>query len=268
MTYISKIVLSIIFAICYLPAVSQTVTTQSTDQIIKQLENSGALDNAVQRSLDRIKKKDEEAKKAEAQKDWLKRLEMAKKARKVNTQTEPTYGALDAQISIIEYSDFQCPYCKTFYDTPKKIVDDMPGKVNIVWRQFPLPFHEPMASKEAGGSICAYQQGGNTAFWKYADGIFKATKSNSQGAPLKEEDDALMKLAADQGLNMGKFKDCMANAGALKKIIDADIEDGRSAGINGTPGVIIVNHKTGKVNIIPGALPIEAVKDAIRVTEK
>ena len=268
MTYISKIVLSIIFAICCLPAVSQTLTTQSSDQIIKQLESSGALDKAVQRSLDRIKKKDEEAKKAEAQKEWLKRLEMAKKSRKVNTQTEPTYGALDAPISIIEYSDFQCPYCKTFYDTPKKIVDDMPGKVNIVWRQFPLPFHEPMASKEAGGSICAYQQGGNTAFWKYADGIFKATKTNSQGAPIKEGNDTLVKLAAEQGLNVGKFKDCMANEVALKKIIDADIEDGRNAGINGTPGVIIVNHKTGRVNIIPGALPIEAVKDAIRVTEK
>jgi len=268
MINISKLVFLVALSICALPALSQTATTQSTDQIIKQLESSGALDTAVQRSLDRIKKKDEEAKKAEAQKEWLKRLEMAKKARKVNTKIEPTYGSLDAPISIIEYSDFQCPYCKTFYDTPKKVVDDMPGKVNVVWRQSPLSFHEPIASMQAGGSICAYQQGGNAAFWNYAEGIFKSIKPNNQGAPAKEGDDPLLKLASDQGLNTSKFKECMANTAALKKTIDADIEDGKSAGINGTPGVIIVNHKNGKVNIIAGALPPEAVKEAIRVVEK
>lgn len=264
----SKLVLFISFAFCALPAISQTTPTQSTDQIIKQLESSGALEAAVQRTLDRIKKKAELAKQAEAQKEFAKSLELAKKARKVNTQTEPVYGVPDAPITIIEYSDFECPYCKSFFDTPKKVADDMPGKVNVVWRQFPLPFHEPVASKEAGASICAYQQGGSAAFWKYADGIFKATKINGQGIPAKEGDDPLLNLAGDQGLNKGKFKECMAKTDALKKIIDADIEDGRTAGINGTPGVIIINNKNGKVNILAGALPVDAVKEAIRAIEK
>ena len=264
LNYFKQLFLGAFLGLFTLMASSQTTSVQTTDQIIKQLESSGALDQAVQRSLDRLKKKEELAKRAEAQKEWAKQLEMAKKARKVNTQTEPVYGEPNAPISIIEYSDYECPYCKSFYDTPKLVVDDMPGKVNVVWRNFPLSFHEPMASKEAGAAICAYQQGGNATFWKYSDAIMKNTKTNGQGIPAKEGDDPLLKLASDQGLNIGKFKDCMANTAALKKSIDADIEDGKAAGINGTPGVIVVNHKNGKVNIIAGALPAEAVKDAIK----
>jgi protein-disulfide isomerase len=262
--YFKSLFLGAFLGFFTLIASSQPVAAQTTDQIIKQLESSGALDQAVQRSIDRLKKKEELAKQAEAQKEWAKRLEMAKKARKVDAQTEPIYGVANAPITIIEYSDFECPYCKSFYDTPKKVVDDMSGKVNLVWRNFPLSFHEPMASKEAGASICAYQQGGNATFWKYADAIMKNTKTNGQGLPTKEGDDPLLKLASDQGLNTGKFKDCMANTAALRKSIDADLEDGKVAGINGTPGVILINHRNGKVNIIAGALPAEAVKDAIK----
>jgi len=244
-------------------------TNAATDKLINQLESSGALDAAVQRSLDRLKKKEELAKQAEAQKQWTERLTKAKNARKVDPKTEPIYGQANAPITIIEYSDFECPYCQRFHETPKKVVDAMPGQVNLVWRHYPLPFHEPMASKEAGASICAYQQGGSVGFWKYTDAIFKLTKGNNQGIPAEKGVDPLLKLATEQGLNVDQFKSCMANDAELKKQIAADIKDGQAAGISGTPGVIIINKANGKVNIVAGALPFEAVMDAVKqVTDK
>jgi len=250
-----------------MPAFSQTTATtapMSSEQMLKQLEGSGALDKAVQRSLDRIKKQEELAKKAEAEKQRLAQLERVKNARKVDLKTEPVYGPDSATITLIEYSDFECPYCKRFFDIPKKVVDDMPGKVNLVWRHYPLPFHEPIGTKEAGASICAYQQGGSTAFWKYAEGIFQNTKANNQGIPAEKGEDPLLKLATTQGLNADQFKSCMANDADLKKQVAADIKDGQGAGISGTPGLIIINKANGKVNFINGALPIQAVKDAIK----
>ena len=244
--------------------VNSSPTNAATDKLINQLESSGALDAAVQRSLDRLKKKEELAKQAEAQKQWTERLTKAKNARKVDPKTEPIYGQANAPITIIEYSDFECPYCQRFHETPKKVVDTMPGQVNLVWRHYPLPFHEPLASKEASASICAYQQGGSAGFWKYADAIFKLTKGNNQGIPAEKGVDPPLKLATEQGLNVDQFKSCIANDAELKKQIAADIKDGQAAGISGTPGVIIINKANGKVNIVAGALPFEAVMDAVK----
>jgi protein-disulfide isomerase len=260
-----KTLLPLVMIICHaMPAFSQTTAPQSTDQIIKQLESSGALDKAVQKSLDRIKKREELAKEEEAKKQRLAQIERAKNARKVDLKTEPVYGQENAPITLIEYSDFECPYCKRFFDVPKKVVDDMPGQVNLVWRHFPLPFHEPTATKEAVASICAYQQGGSASFWKYAEAIFQNTKANNQGIPAEKGEDPLLKLATTQGLNGDQFKTCMANDADLKKQIAADIKDGQGAGVSGTPGLIIINKANGKVNFVNGALPVQAVKDAIK----
>ncbi len=142
----------------------------------------------------------------------------------------------------------------------KKVVDNMPGQVNLVWRHFPLPFHEPLASKEAGASICAYQQGGSAGYWKYTDAIFKLTKGNNQGIPAAKGIDPLLKLATEQGLNIDQFKLCMANDADLKKQIATDIKNDQAAGISGTPGVIIINKANGKVNIVAGTLLLKPLK--------
>ena len=245
-------------------AYSQTSNpTPTTEQIIQSLEKSGALDRAIDRGIERYRQKQINAAQAKQQKEEAMKAAMAKNARAVDPNTDFIYGKPDAVISIIEYSDFECPFCKQFGDIPNKVVDSMPDQVNLVWRNFPLSFHDPMATKEAIAAICASQQGGNAAFWKYANGIFQNTRSNAQGMPSVNGADPILALAKEQGLNADKFSTCMQSE-AVAKQVSADLEDGMNAGISGTPGVILVNHKTGTFNVLAGAVPEDVLKQEVK----
>ena len=234
----------------------------TTNEIIKALEKSGALDKAIQRGIERYRQNQIKATQAIQQKEQMERAKMAMNARPVDLNNDFIYGKPDAMISIIEYSDFECPYCRQFSPVPIAVVDQMPNQVNLVWRNFPLQFHEPMASKEAAAAICVAQQKGNDAFWKFNEGIFKNTLMNGQGLPKSNNIDPLEALAKEQGVDIEKFKACI-NSEAVQKQINTDIEDGRNAGISGTPGVIIVNHKSGAYNVLAGAVPTEVLKQEV-----
>jgi len=238
------------------------VTTPTTEEIIKALEKSGALDKAIQRGIERYRQNQIKAAQAKQEMEQLEKTKMAKNARPVDPKHDFIYGQPDAVISIIEYSDFECPYCKQFSPVPIEVANQMPGQVNVVWRDFPLQFHEPMASKEAAAAICVGQQKGNDAYWKFNEGIFKNTLTNGQGLPKSNNVDPLQALAKEQGVDIEQFKSCI-NSEAVQKRINADIEDGRNAGISGTPGVILVNHKSGAFTVLAGAVPTEALKQAV-----
>ena len=243
-------------------AQSGSTTNLTAAEILKQLESSGALERAVQKTLESMMQKQKAAQAAAEGKNLELQKAKAKNARKVDPQFDFILGNLNAPISIIEYSDYECPYCKQFNNTPIKVVADMPNQVNLVWRDFPLSFHEPMASKEAGAAICAAEQGGNTAFWKYSEAIMKNTRSNGQGMPAKEGEDAIIALASSQGLDIEKFKTCLPSPKVAERIA-ASFQDGVGAGINGTPGVIIVNNLNGKTSFMAGAVSETAIKDEV-----
>ena len=245
-------------------AYAQTpVSSPSIDQIVQSLEKSGALDRAIDRGIERYRQKQINAAKAKQEKEDTQKAELAKNARAVDVKNDFIYGKPDAVVSIIEYSDFECPFCKQFGDIPIKVVDSMPSQVNLVWRNLPLPFHDPMASKEAAAAVCAAKQGGNDAFWKYSEGIFKNTRSNGQGIPNTNGTDPLITLAKEQGMNIEKFSTCVSSE-EVKNQINADLEDGQHAGINGTPGVILINHKTGAFNVLAGAVPEDVLKQEVK----
>ncbi len=245
-----------------LPQAPLHAETSVADQVIQQLESSGALDKAVERVLDRMRQQQIAAQQAQAEKAAAQKLELAKKARVVDPKTDIIFGKADAVVSVIEYSDFECPYCKQFADVPFQVIKDFPDQVNLVWRHFPLPFHDPMATKEAVAATCAAQQGGNDAFWKFSDAIFKGTRGNGQGLPGAAGDDPMMALARAQALDLDRFKACIASENS-RNLVAADLQDGVGAGINGTPGVILVNHKTGAINVMPGAVPVEVLRSAV-----
>jgi protein-disulfide isomerase len=168
------------------------------------------------------------------------------------------FGDRNALISIIEYSDFECPFCKRFYRTPKQVIENNSGVVNSVFRHFPLGFHEPLATQQALASECIADIGGNEKFWEYHGKIFETTDSNGKGMEVSE----LTTLAQEVGVNVNEFETCLDSEKFLTHV-QADLKSGADAGVTGTPGNIIRNNKTGEVRFLPGAYPIEAVQAAV-----
>jgi protein-disulfide isomerase len=158
-----------------------------------------------------------------------------------------------AQVVLVEYSDFECPYCKTFAPTTSKILTTYGDKVALVYRHFPLSFHQN-AQKEAEASECVADLGGDKAFWSFHDKIFERTTSNGTGFAL----DKLGALAKEVGVNQTKFQTCLDSGTFTKKVQDEET-GGTAAGINGTPGTIIL-AKDGTKSMISGAQPFDAIK--------
>lgn len=208
-----------------------------------------------------VKKQQEQALKdqqlANSEED-KKNAEMAKNVRPVSRTEDHIRGDVNAEITLIEYSDFECPFCKKFHPTAQQILDSYGGKVNWVYRHYPLGFHDPLATKEAEASECANELGGNDKFWAYADLIYKTTSSGGNG--LTEDD--LVQMAKDVGLNQNAFTTCLSSGKYLDRI-KKDIENGEAAGVSGTPGNLIVNNKTGDIKSVDGAQPFGAFKVVI-----
>lgn len=166
-------------------------------------------------------------------------------------------GERNARILLFEYSDLECPFCKRFHPTAKQIVDEYKGQVAWVYRHFPLDQIHSKADKEAESVECANELGGQDAFWKLTDKIFEVTPANN-GLNL----DDLPKLAGEVGLNQSAFKTCL-DSGKYTNHVEADYQGGIKAGITGTPGNILLDNKTKKTKLIPGALPFEQFKQTI-----
>ncbi len=177
------------------------------------------------------------------------------------TSDDRIKGNKNAKITLVEYSDFECPFCKTFHPTTQQVLKDYGDKVKLVYRDYPLSFHQN-AQKEAEAGWCVNELGGNDAFWKYVDAIFERTTSNGTGFAL----DKLGPLAAELGVNQSKFQSCLDSGKYTKKVQDQQAA-GTAEGVSGTPGTIIIDAK-GNTQLIPGALPYTQVKPMIETALK
>lgn len=167
----------------------------------------------------------------------------------VVSDDDNTRGAKNAPVTIIEYSDFECPYCGAFHPTMQQVMKNYEGKVRWVYRHFPLSFH-PQALPAANAAECAAEQG---RFWEYGDQLF-ANQDKLGDAYFKQ-------LAGEVGLNINKWQDCVSKQKYNDKI-QAQAQSGGAAGVNGTPGSFVVG-KDGKAIPIQGALPYASVAQAI-----
>lgn len=170
------------------------------------------------------------------------------------TTDDHVTGAKDAVVTLVEYSDLQCPYCARFHSVMGQLMADpaYKGKIRWVYRHFPLSFH-PNALPAANAAECAGEQG---KFWEMADAIYSDNDTVNGSVTLTQADfDA---YAKDIGLNMSKFDSCFV-ANKYQSVIDADRQGGGTAGISGTPATVILGAD-GNQTLIPGALPIDQVK--------
>lgn len=159
-------------------------------------------------------------------------------------EDNPASGAKNAAVTIVEFSDYQCPFCARVTPTMAKVMDAYGGKVRRVFKDFPLPNH-PQAPKAAEAARCAGDQG---KYWEMHDRLFA-----NQGA-LQVSD--LKQAAASLGLNQAEFDQCL-DSGKWTAKVQADLAQGEKLGVNSTPTVFI----NGRALI--GAQPFEQFKQVI-----
>lgn len=161
-------------------------------------------------------------------------------------------GAKNAKVTLVEYSDFQCPFCQRHLPSIKQAMKDYPNDVRLVYRYYPLSFH-PEAQKSAEAAACAAKLGGNDAFWKMHDELFanQATLSRS----------LYTELAKKIGLNTGNFDKCV-DGGEMATRVSTDLNEGTSAGVEGTPATFVNGQ------LVSGAVPYSELKAAIEAALK
>lgn len=174
------------------------------------------------------------------------------------TDEDHITGSPEAPVTIVTFTDLECPFCKRFHGTMKQVMDEYgkAGKVKWIFRQLPLTQLHSKAKNEAVATECAADLGGNDAFWKYVDRVFEITPSNNGLDPNE-----LLKIAEYTGLNKTKFAACLAS-GKFDQLINDQIKNGMDSGALGTPYAVIIGPN-GQKTAIPGALPITDVKAAI-----
>ena len=236
----------------------QKLVEKIKEAIMKELRESDFLPQQIEAGIQNYIKKQEAAEALARAEEERQASEKAKGVRRVSSSRDHIYGNPNAPVSLIEYSDFECPFCKRFHSTAKEIVDAYGGKVNWVYRHFPLGMHNPGAQKEAEASECVAQLGGNDAFWKYTNAIYARTQSNGNGFPLTQ----LVPLAKETGLNEKQFKDCV-DSGKYTSRVQEDLDEGVKIGITGTPANILVRNDTGEVVLKVGAQPLDSFKPDI-----
>jgi protein-disulfide isomerase len=164
----------------------------------------------------------------------------------VNIKDAPFKGGSDAKVTIVEYSDFQCPFCSKASATVAEIEKKYGNKVKVAFKNFPLPFHS-QARLAAEAALCANEQSSNL-FWKMHDAMF------ADQSKLDKEN--LMASAKKVGAKEAEFKACL-EATKYKAVIDADMAQGQKIGIKSTP-TFFINGK-----LVSGAQPLEVFSEVI-----
>ena len=211
---------------------------KSMDAYIQNDDNLEKLGNALNRHF--IKKRQEQETKGEAE-----RMEKQfANPVKIDIGSSPVKGPENAKITIVEFSEFQCPYCRMGAANVAEVLKQYPEQVKLVFKNFPLPFHA-QAPAAAAAAIAAKNQG---KFWEMHDKLF----ANQQ----QLGDNKYEEWAKELGLDVEKFKADM-NSEETKKIIEEEKAQGTAAGVNGTPGYFINGVA------LTGAQPPQAFKPII-----
>jgi protein-disulfide isomerase len=158
----------------------------------------------------------------------------------VSTDGASVRGPAEAPVTLVEFSDYHCPFCKQVLPTLAQLLARYPGKVRLVFRDYPIDSLHPLARRAAEAARCAQDQG---KFWEYHDLLFAE-------APKATPED-LSRFAQQVGLDLAKFESCLSG-GVHRATVQRDIDEGSRLGVNGTPAFFINGR------LLTGAQPLEA----------
>jgi protein-disulfide isomerase len=178
----------------------------------------------------------------------------------ISLDDDPMRGDPNAEITIVEFSDFQCPFCARFHSTTLPQIEQnyiSTGKVNFVYRDFPIQSIHPNALPAAMASECADDQG---KFWEYHDKLFENQKG-WQSLDIQTGISTFKEYAQELGLNMEEFNSCL-DSEKYSQEVNADLQDGRNYGVTGTPGFFVGNEKIGFIKIT-GAQPFSSFQQVL-----
>lgn len=166
---------------------------------------------------------------------------------------KPIQGNKDSDIVLIEYTDFECPFCQQHFANGTVASLLASEDISSTTKQFPLSFH-PLAQKAAEGNLCVLSLGGEKQFFEYIDKVFSSKDPSVTN---------ITAVAKEIGINESKFTECL-NSNTSVSQVSADTQEGQNLfGINGTPGNVLLNKKTGKYVVVSGAQPLSAFQAAI-----
>jgi len=171
----------------------------------------------------------------------------------VNVGSSPVLGPNDAPVTIVEFIDFQCPYCVREWPKIKQITQQYPDKVRVVFKHFPLRFHKKAGPAHAAAEL-AHRHGGPKLFWKMHDMIMDQPKKLDV-ADLREHAKALK-------MDLAKFDEVMADPKKISELFTADLAEARKCGVRGTPTILINGSKLTNRSIAAYKSRIEQILTA------
>lgn len=162
-------------------------------------------------------------------------------------------GAADPVVTIVEYSDFECPFCARFHPTAARLVEEYPDQVAWVYRHFPLTSIHAQAAPAALASECVGELAGNQAFWDFGQALFDNQQSLDADLYVRE--------AEGLGVAEADLLSCLED-GRYEEKVSNQFDDAVAAGARGTPFSVLIGPD-GSQRTVPGALPYEQLKAAV-----
>jgi len=234
-------------------AVTYALVTASTEEKIAERVNTSMTDLLPQAIAEATKKVEDE-KRAVIVESNLSGWELASDSAPAGRHL---YGSPDAEFTLVEFSDFECSFCKRFHQNPKSLVDQAGGRLNWEWMHYPLGFHNPASSQASHASLCVSELAGNRSFWAFTDSWFKNSGMGGRGVS------DLTALAEGVGVDPEQFTECMDSQRYAEKIAE-QVAKGTEMGVTGTPGTFVVDNITGNRVFVRGAQEVPALIQAIQ----
>ena len=158
----------------------------------------------------------------------------------------------ESDVLLIEYSDYECPYCARFHPVVQSLVES--GEVEWVYRHLPLKKIHASAMEGALIAECARTYQSDDAFWEYTDAVFSS---------LKKSVAVYRDIGKSVGLTEGQMDNCLTGGSEAMAVVQLHISDARVLGVIGTPGSFLVNKRTGVFRVVPGAMPLDPLRELV-----